>query len=43
MPENKNITYTHWNPQNLVCGFIDMSAFYGKLATSRDVSHQLMP
>ena len=39
MHENINITNKGWNPQNLVCGYIVMSAFYGELAAGRDVSH----
>ncbi|MFA6314783.1 MAG: hypothetical protein WC648_00200 [Candidatus Paceibacterota bacterium] len=39
MHENINITNKNWNPQNLVCGYIAMSAFHGELATGRDVSN----
>jgi len=39
MHENINITNKRSDPQNLVCGYIFMSAFYGELAAGRDVSH----
>ena len=39
MNENMNITNKRWNPQNLICGYIVMSAFYGELETGRDVFH----
>jgi hypothetical protein len=41
MHENKNIMNIRSNPQNLFCGYIVMSATFGKLAISRDVSHML--
>lgn len=36
---NMNTSKKYWNPQYLICGYIVMSAFYGELTISRDVSH----
>lgn len=36
------ITNKYWNPQNLVCGYVFMSANHGALVASCDISHMLL-
>ena len=38
MHANKNIMNNRWMPQNTICGYMLVSAFYGELASIRDVS-----